>query len=77
MNPFIELQKLLVPKQGFKEIGKVTYVDDFKVHATVSGKPKIYNRDGARYAKGDEITIQGDILIGKKKIKPNVNVYQV
>ena len=77
MNPYLELRKLLVPKSGFKELGKVTYVDDFKVYATVNGKPKIYNRDGGRYFKGDEITVQGDVLMGKKKINPNVNVYQV
>ena len=77
MNPYLELQKLLVPKIGFKEFGKVTYVDEFKVYATINGKPKIYTRNGARYAKGDEITVQGDVLIGKKKVNHNVNVYQV
>lgn len=77
MNPLIELQKLLVPKTGFKEFGKVSYVDEFKVHAIVNGRPKIYERQGAKFAKGDEIVIQGDVLIGKKKTIVNVNVYQV
>ena len=77
MNPYLELQKLLVPRSGFKQYGKVTYVTDFKVHAMVNGHPKIYERNGARYSKGDEVVVQGDVLMGRKRIKTGVNTYEV
>ena len=76
-NPYVELQKLLVPKTGFKEFGSVTYVDEAKVHVSVNGRPKIYSRDGARYSKGDEVVIQGDVLIGRKNVASRVRIVEV
>jgi len=77
MNPYVELQKIFNPVQNTKKFGKVVYADMSKIHVVVDGHPKIYDRPEGPYAKGDEIVVQGDVLIGKKKASLGIPVYSV
>lgn len=78
MNPLVELQKLLKPKKlQRKELGTVVHVTDTLVHVVVNGKQRIVAREGGSYVVGDEVSMQGDTVLSRKRRVGTVNEYIV
>ena len=80
MHPLIELRKILSNDEYRRKQGKVVRVTTSEIAVVVGNRVKTFERkkgDGTNYAQGDLVHVQGDMLIGKKRVKTNAKVYVV
>ena len=80
MNPFKELQQLINPSSSNRARGTIVRSTSSSLTVVVNGKSKTIPTSTNLtkfFKKGDNVTLQGNVVIGKIASKQKVNVYYV
>ena len=71
MNPTRELKSILQDASGKRKKGTVIKTTIDTVFVTVGSQTRAIKRtDATDYKPGDTVSVQGDALLGRRRIKP-------
>ena len=77
MNPLLELSAILNTSNK-RKTGRVVSVSGEGVHAIVDGRLQIFSKiDATQYRIGDTVSTQGEVILGRRRIKPGIKTYVI